>query len=153
MKISNGSVLELLLGIFFLYTGFNIENSFTSVAVIMISIIVIIHVFYLFFHEKRKLDYSHNRENSIQHTFTIFTIITIILLFFNIVLLVIVGNNYYKKIQKQENFKKCIKKVKYSNNFIIDSSGNVKNTEYILSEKDFQKLEQCYKKINIKIEK
>ena len=43
MKISNGTILEMILAIFFLLIGFNIKDSFTSFIVILISIIVIVH--------------------------------------------------------------------------------------------------------------
>ena len=151
MKISNGSIVEMILAIFFLLVGFNIKDSFTSFIVILISIIVIIHVLFNLFNKVKKSVYNYDNKDNKQ--IKAIVILPIILLLFNIVLLIILGNNYYKNVKKQEDFEKCIKKVKYRNNFIIDLNTNIEDTEYILKEKEFKKLEQCYNKLNIKINK
>lgn len=151
MKISNGSFLEMILALFFLSSGFYIKDSFTSFIVITISIIVIIHILYVFINKVKKS--VCNCDSKDDKKIKAIVIFPIILLLFNIVLLIIVGNNYYKNINKQEDFEKCIKKIKYKNNFIIDLNTNVEDTEYILNEKEFKKLEQCYNKLNIKINK
>lgn len=153
MKISNGTILEMILAIFFLLIGFNIKDSFTSFIVILISIIVIVHTLYIFLIRRKKVHIAYNKDSKNNKNAKVIVILPLILLLFNIVLLIFVGNNYYKSVKKQEDFKKCIKKVKYRNNFIIDLNTNIEDTEYILTEKEFKKLEQCYNKLKIKINK
>ena len=110
MKISNGSILEMILAIFFLSVGFNIEDSFTSFIVILVSIIVIIHILYIFFNNhKNKFSNCKNNnlaeESSNNGFIKFFSIISLILIILLVGVSSIQDNTNNKKKSEKEKEK------------------------------------------------
>ncbi len=90
MKISNGTILEMVLAIFFLLVGFNIKDSFTSFIVILMSIIVIIHTLYIFF-SKDKNNFPNCNDNNFEKKSNSNGFIKIFLIIVFILIILLVG--------------------------------------------------------------
>lgn len=108
MKISNGTIFEMVLAIFFLLVGFNIKDSFTSFIVILISIIVIIHTLYIFF-SNDKNNFANCNDNNLEKKSSsngfikIFLIIVLILIILLLGVSSFQGNTNNKKKSEKED--------------------------------------------------
>ena len=112
MKISNGTIFEMVLAIFFLLVGFNIKDSFTSFIVILISIIVIIHTLYIFF-SKDKNNFANCNDNNLEKKSSSNGFIKIFLIIVLILIILLVGvssfqgnTNNKKKSEKEDDTEK-----------------------------------------------
>lgn len=144
MKISNGTILEFILAVFFLSVGINMDRSIMSIITIVISISVMIHCLYSWIKNRK----GKNKDNK-NVLLIILSIIIIFLITYNIVLI-----QQSKKIKQQKNeYIKCVQKIKYNINTTVNSFEQEDYTyDYILSERKWKKLQKCAKKYGIKIE-
>ena len=103
MKISNGTILEFILAVFFLSVGINMDRSIMSIITIVISISVMIHCLYSWIKNRK----GKNKDNK-NVLLIILSIIIIFLITYNIVL-----TQQRKKIKQQKNeYIKCVQKIK-----------------------------------------
>lgn len=161
MKISNGSILELLLGIFFLYVGFNIENLFTSAIVILISIIVIIWTLYLILNKTKKNSANgksnFEKKRMCKMYINIFLVVSLILNIVLITLSISLYRNNNKNIKRINYCKIYLKELKYKEhiNYNITTNPTIITKYYEINsfnESTYQKAKKCYDNLNVKFQ-